>query len=63
MALSPVQTQKFLSDMDYPASKGEIINHAREKGADEEVMATLEALPEKEYASAAEVSKALSEKK
>ncbi|OGF23348.1 hypothetical protein A2Y83_01375 [Candidatus Falkowbacteria bacterium RBG_13_39_14] len=61
MAVNPAQIQKFLGGMNYPASKDDLIKHAKEKGADENVISSLQALPEREYGSAAEVSKAISE--
>ena len=46
---SPIQMQKYLSGMDYPASKDELVEHARSKGADEEVLNRLESLPDRQY--------------
>lgn len=56
---NPIQVQKFLSGMDYPASKDEIVKHAKSKGADENIMDTLEQLPEDDYETPADVSKAI----
>jgi hypothetical protein len=56
---NPIQVQKFLSGMDYPASKDEIVEHAKSKGADENIMDTLEQLPEEDYETPADVSKAI----
>ena len=56
---NPIQVQKFLSGMDYPASKDEIVKHAKSKGADENIMDTLEQLPEEDYETPADVSKAI----
>lgn len=58
---NPIQVQKFLSGMDYPASKDEIVEHAKSKGADENIMDTLEQLPEEDYETPADVSKAIGE--
>jgi uncharacterized protein DUF2795 len=46
---SPIQMQKYLSGMDYPASKDEVVKHARGKGADEEVRNRLQKLPDRQY--------------
>jgi hypothetical protein len=46
---NPIQMQKFLSGVDYPASKDDLVEHARGKGADEEVMRGLEAMPDRTY--------------
>jgi hypothetical protein len=57
--VNPIQVQKFLGGMDYPATKDEIVNHAKSKGADENIMDTLEQLPEDDYETPADVSKAI----
>ena len=47
--VNPIQVQKFLGGMDYPASKEKLVEHARGQGADENVISTLEQLPDREY--------------
>lgn len=59
MAVSPAHIQKFLGGMDYPASKNDLVKHAKEKGADNSVISVLNELPSQEYNSAADVSKAI----
>lgn len=56
---NPIQVQKFLSGMDYPASKEEVVKHAKSKGADENMMQTLEQLPDESFETPADVSKAI----
>ncbi|MFL6144239.1 MAG: DUF2795 domain-containing protein [Labedaea sp.] len=46
---NPIQMQKFLSGVDYPASKDDLVEHARQKGADEEVLRGLESMPDRTY--------------
>ena len=46
---NPVQVQKFLKGLDYPASKQDLIECARREGADENVLYTLGRLPERTY--------------
>lgn len=46
MAMSDQDMQKYLSDMQYPANKYELIEYARSKGADEDIISELENLPE-----------------
>lgn len=58
---NPVQVQKDLKGVDYPVSKQELLEHAKHQGADENVCATLEQLPEQQYGTPAEVSKAIGE--
>ena len=47
--VNPIQVQKALGGMDYPAGKQEILDHARQQGADDEVISALEAIPDREY--------------
>lgn len=49
MAANPIQMQKFLSGIDYPASRDKLVEHARKKGADEEVLRKLESLPDRTF--------------
>ncbi len=46
---NPIQMQKFLGGVNYPASKDDLVEHARSKGADEEVLRKLEAMPDRTY--------------
>jgi hypothetical protein len=46
---NPIQLQKFLKGVNYPAGKSILLKHAKERGADENVMYTLEKLPDKDY--------------
>ena len=46
---NPSQIQKFLGGMDYPAGRQEILDRARENDAPEDVLRTLEGLPDREY--------------
>lgn len=46
---NPIQMQKFLGGIDYPASKDDLVEHARQKGADEEVLRQLESMPDRTY--------------
>ena len=58
---NPIQVQKFLSGMDYPATKEEIVDHAKSRGADENIMRTLEQLPDESFETPADISKAIGE--
>lgn len=57
-SVNPIQLQKFLKGVDYPADKQTLIDTARREGADENVCATLEQLPDDEFQTPAEVSQA-----
>jgi predicted outer membrane protein len=56
--VNPVQVQKFLKGVDYPASKAQLIEKATSMGADENVRASLEQLPDEEFQTPADVSQA-----
>ena len=56
-----IEVQKHLRGMDYPASKDDLVEHARGQGAPEEVLNLLEDLPDQNYTSPAEVTQAVSQ--
>lgn len=58
---NPIQIQKDLKGMDYPASKQDLIQHAEKHGADQSVRSVLEQIPDKQYETPAAVSKAIGE--
>ncbi|MBD2625452.1 DUF2795 domain-containing protein [Trichormus variabilis] len=59
---NPVELQKHLKGVDYPANKEELIEHAREQGADKQLLSLLEQLPEdEEYENPTELNKAIGE--
>lgn len=55
---NPIQIQKYLKGVDYPASKQDLIRNAKENGADESVCASLEQLPDEDFQTPADVSEA-----
>lgn len=59
--VNPIQLQKHLKGVDYPASKEELIEQAQEQGADENVLSALKQLPDEQYETPADVSKAIGE--
>jgi len=59
MTVNPIQMQKFLKGVDYPASKKDLVEIAERNGADEDVRTTLERLPDEEFQTPADVSQAL----
>lgn len=60
---NPIQVQKFLGGIDYPASKETLVSRAKEKGADQDILDALNNLPDKEYDAPTEVTSALSDSK
>ncbi len=57
--VNPIQVQKFLKGIDYPATKQVVLRTAQEQGADENVLTTLEQLPDQEFNSPNDISEAL----
>jgi hypothetical protein len=58
---SPANITHHLKGIDFPARKQDLVTHARQNQADEAVLKLLEALPEQEYRSMADVMKAYGE--
>ncbi|PPF42723.1 hypothetical protein C5B85_15760 [Pseudoclavibacter sp. AY1F1] len=58
---NPIQVQKYLGGIDYPASKETILESARDAGADDNVLQALEAIPEGDYDAPTAVSSAISD--
>ncbi len=56
---SPIDIQKALSGMDYPASKDQIVQHAESSGADGEVLEALRKIEDREYEGPSGVSSAV----
>jgi hypothetical protein len=58
--VNPIDLQKHLKGVDYPASKQELIKHAKSQGADQEMCSILEQLPDQEeFETPAAVNKAI----
>ena len=55
---NPIQIQKYLKGVDYPATKEQLIENARKLGADENICASLEQLPDEDFQTPADVSQA-----
>ncbi|MFF0250073.1 DUF2795 domain-containing protein [Streptosporangium sandarakinum] len=56
---NPIDLQKHLSGVDYPAKRDDLVRVAREKGADDALVGTLEKIPDREYDGPNAVSKAV----
>ena len=61
MAVSVIEVEKALAGMHYPASKEELLRHAKDKGVSKEIISMLEEFPERMYKNAADVAKAYGE--
>ena len=56
---SPITVEKYLKGMDYPAGKEDLIDHAEEMEAPDEVIELLNKLPDESFETAADVTKAM----
>ena len=56
---NPIQIQKFLSGINYPARTTDLVDTAEKEGADANVLDALKSLPDQEFTSPADVSKAI----
>jgi hypothetical protein len=59
--VNPIELQKNLKGVDYPVSKEDLVNHAKQQGADENILSVLEQLPSQEYEAPTDVNKAVGE--
>lgn len=60
-APNPIQLQKHLKGVDYPAGKSDLIQTARDHGADDNVINALERIPDRQYDGPNAVSKAVTQ--
>ncbi len=58
-SVNPIQLQKHLKGVDYPASKADLLKKAEQEGADEDMRTALNDLPDQTFDTPAAVSKAL----
>ena len=56
---TPIQVQKFLGGVDYPADKASLVKRAKDNGADENVLNALNQMSDKTYNSPNDVSEEL----
>jgi hypothetical protein len=57
--VSPIDIQKALGGMDYPATKEQIVKHAQEHGGSDEVIESLKGIEDREYEGPSGVSAAV----
>ena len=57
--VNPIQVQKYLGGIDYPASKDEVVKKAKSEGADTTVIETLQRMPGDHFNSPNDVSQAI----
>lgn len=56
---NPIEVQKYLKHVDYPATKDDLVNEAEEEGADVKVIHTLRDLPREKFNDPTDVSRAI----
>lgn len=57
--VNPIQLQKYLKGVDYPANREALLANAKKMGADKSVYASLEQLPDEDFETPADVSEAV----
>jgi hypothetical protein len=57
--LNPIELQKHLKGLDYPAGRDEIVRKDHESGADDEIRQMLDKLPDRELETPAAVNEAI----
>jgi Protein of unknown function (DUF2795) len=57
--VSPIDIQKALGGMDYPATKDKIVEHAQGNGGSDDVMEALKGIEDREYDGPSGVSAAV----
>ncbi|MGW6332631.1 DUF2795 domain-containing protein [Nocardia rhamnosiphila] len=57
--ISPVQVQKYLSGIDYPSDRDDLVATAKKNGADADVLEALRGLPDRTFDGPDAVSKAI----
>lgn len=58
---SPANVATYLKGIDYPANKQDLLRHARQNGAEQDVVDVLERMPEQQYGNMADVIKGYGE--
>ena len=59
-AVNPIELQKHLGGVDYPATRDELVKKAEQNGADSDVLEALRGIPDEEYDAPTAVTKAVS---
>lgn len=61
MAVNPIQVQKFLGGIEYPADKATLLRTAEQNGADDDIRDALDQLSGDSFDSPTDVTKAIGE--
>lgn len=54
-----IEVEKYLAGVDYPATKEQLVEHARSHGAPNDVLQALQGMPDGEYDRPTQVSQAV----
>jgi hypothetical protein len=57
--INPIEVQKALKGVNYPAKKDDIVRNAKEQGADDEIVRALENLSADEFESPTDINEAI----
>ena len=58
--VNPIQMEKYLKGVDYPASKDDLLQCAKRNGADQQICDAIQHLPNQQFAKPTDVTKAVS---
>jgi hypothetical protein len=58
--VNPIELQKHLGGVDYPASRDDLVRAAEQNGAGDDVLEALRGIPDREYDAPTAVTKAVS---
>lgn len=61
--VSAAEVEKYIKGIDFPCDKDELIQHARDNDAPDEVLSMMQEFPEQEYGSAVDVARGVSSAK
>lgn len=61
--ISAAEVEKYIKGIDFPCDKDELIQHARENDAPDEVLNFMDDFPDQEYGSAVDVARGISDAK
>ena len=58
---NPIQIQKYLKGLEYPVGKDDLVAHAKEQGAPDDVVEALQGLAGDSFEATTDVSKGISQ--
>jgi hypothetical protein len=57
------EVQKYIKDIDFPVGKNELLDHARQQDAPDEILELMKNSPSQQYGNPSDVSRALEQRK